>query len=71
MSPTVEISTALVTVKLEANEVSLEAMGKQALGLIADVAATLPPRISAGFGGHIERRGTWDAHGQINTGGAR
>lgn len=70
--PTVKITTGLVSVELDANEASIDALGKQAIGLLADAVAALPQRAEVGFGDqHIERRGTYDAHEPLNVGGAR
>lgn len=61
--PKVKITTPLVDVELEANESSVEALGKQAVALIAETVATLPPRNTVGYGAqHLDRRGTWDHH---------
>lgn len=61
--PKVKITTPLVCVELEANEASVEALGKQAVALLGEAATVLPGRNEVGFGGqHAERRWTQDHH---------
>lgn len=61
--PKVKITTPFVDVELEANESSIDALGKQAIGLLAEAVAALPVRNTVGFGGqHAERRWTYDHH---------
>ncbi|HMB78077.1 MAG TPA: hypothetical protein VKN76_16900 [Kiloniellaceae bacterium] len=69
--PEAEICINGASVKLSGNEISAEQLGKQALDLLRE-AAKLNPKGTGAIGfAHIERRGAWDAHESINTGGAR
>jgi hypothetical protein len=56
--PKVEIDTPGVTIRLDASEVSIEALGKQAMDMFkeaSEVARATPPGPAFGFGS--ERRG--------------
>lgn len=70
--PTVKIMTGLVSVELDANESSIDALGKQAIGLLADALNALPAHREVGYGTQvIERRPTFDAHMPLSAGGAQ
>lgn len=71
--PKAEIQTTMVTVILEGNEASVQELADRALALYRSVRSELPsgPSIAMGAGSHIDRRGTYNTHEPIDTGGVR